>query len=111
MSQCLEGNSNFRQQIHLTFEMQSNLEKYINIEAKVKELLELLSISKKRDRNRTKTRCFIDEFDHDNIKSLRPSPANKVHDDLYIAQDGKKITNGESISVTDFINTKQKESK
>ncbi len=85
--------------------MQSNLEKYINIEAKVNELLELLSKSKKRDRNRTKTRCFIDEFDHDNIKSLRPSPANKVHNNLYIAQDGKKITNSESISVTDFINT------
>jgi len=111
MSQCLEGNSNFRQQIHLTSEMQSNLEKYINIEAKVNELLELLSISKKRDRNRTKNRCFIDEFDHDNIKSPRPSPAIKVHDYLYIAQDGKKIANGESISVTDSINTKQKDSK
>ena len=86
--------------------MQSNLEKYINIEAKVNELLELLSISKKRDRNRTKNRCFIDEFDHDKIKSPSPSPANKVDDDIYISQDGKKITNGESISLTNSINDK-----
>lgn len=72
VTEYVEADSKFTQQTHSPFAIKSHLDMYHQLELKVAEMLELLSISKIRESNHGKQNCNNDSENHgDNIDSQK----------------------------------------
>jgi len=66
LNEYVEADSKFTQQTHSPFAIKSHLDMYNELQMKVSEMLELLTISKIRETNFALSRENNDRDDHDN---------------------------------------------